>query len=390
MSYASAALGFTPITPVAHYSLLIIWSRLRCFNSIEFICPTAIATLKIFGDRAMKPLTPQDILKRYSKHQTGIDSPGSFYSPLETEVMMRANPPLKPEILTAIPAILTDKNQKPQLPATPKTPYQPIDTAFNLETALQPFHQAKIIGIDCETIGLDPYQAKIRLLQLAIPGHPAIVVDLWAIKPSELESLRLLLASPVLKVGHNLKFEWQMLTFAGLEPSKPFFDTYLAYRVLTAGLKRYLSLEAVRNSCYRKCHKTFALTLSTVKTFWLTNKPMLLRFIMHSNFIVSRWLILKQFLLSRRKFRSIAPRSRPSKGRFVPNPLNIFRRPFRRQYKLSSLITQISQFNRTWSPFTISSFSTAFNCDRNFSTRCPSIIRQQRIPLPVAPRVLFS
>jgi hypothetical protein len=26
--------------------------------------------------------------------------------------MMRANPPLKPEILTAIPTILTDKNQK--------------------------------------------------------------------------------------------------------------------------------------------------------------------------------------------------------------------------------------------------------------------------------------
>jgi hypothetical protein len=91
---------------------------LRYFNSSKFIFSVAIAELKIFADRAMEPLTPQDILKRYSKHQTGIDSPGSFYSPLETEVMMRANPPLKPEILTAIPTILTDKNHKLQLRAT--------------------------------------------------------------------------------------------------------------------------------------------------------------------------------------------------------------------------------------------------------------------------------
>jgi DNA polymerase-1 len=61
---------------------------------------------------------------------------------------------------------------------TLKNPYQLIDTAFNLEIALQPFQRAKIIGIDCETTGLDPYQAKIRLLQLAIPDHPVIIVDL--------------------------------------------------------------------------------------------------------------------------------------------------------------------------------------------------------------------
>jgi hypothetical protein len=96
---------------------------LRSFNLLKFIFPAAIAALKIFDHRVMERLTPQDILKRYSKHQTGIDSPGYFYSPLETEVMMRANPPLKPEILTAIPTIFTDKNQNSQLQATLKTPY---------------------------------------------------------------------------------------------------------------------------------------------------------------------------------------------------------------------------------------------------------------------------
>ncbi|WP_041622747.1 hypothetical protein [Oscillatoria nigro-viridis] len=88
----------------------------------------------------MKLLTPQDILKRYSKHRTAIDSPGSFYSALETKVMMRANPPVKPEISTAIPTFLTPNKLKiAQLQATLKTPYQLIDTAFNLATALQAF-----------------------------------------------------------------------------------------------------------------------------------------------------------------------------------------------------------------------------------------------------------
>jgi len=93
--------------------------------------------------------------------------------------MMRANPPLKPEILTAIPTILTDKNQKPQLQATLKTPYQPIDTAFNLETALQPFQQAKIIGIDCETTGLDPYSDRKSLVNELRIRSSSSSIECW-------------------------------------------------------------------------------------------------------------------------------------------------------------------------------------------------------------------
>jgi DNA polymerase-1 len=48
-----------------------------------------------------------------------------------------------------------------------------------------------------------------------------------------------------------------MLAFIGLEASKPFFDTYLAYRVLTAGLKRHLSLESVTENLLKvKLDKT--------------------------------------------------------------------------------------------------------------------------------------
>src|SRR4028119_1720016 len=126
-----------------------------------------------------------------------------------------------------------------------QTPYQLINKASELETALKPFQDASCFGLDCETAGgVDPYRALIRLVQLAIPDRPVAVIDLAAIAPADLDPLRSLLAGNALKVGHNLKFEWMMLTQAGLPPSRPFFDTYLAYRVLVAGLKRSFSLES--------------------------------------------------------------------------------------------------------------------------------------------------
>ena len=124
-------------------------------------------------------------------------------------------------------------------------PYQLISNKEQLKPALTPFQSAPLIGLDCETTGLDPYTNKIRLIQLAIPNHPVIMIDLAAIDAEHQGTLRSLLASNCLKVGHNLKFDWQFLNQAGLTPNPPFFDTYLAYRVLTAGLKKKLSLKAI-------------------------------------------------------------------------------------------------------------------------------------------------
>ncbi|MGK7875381.1 MAG: bifunctional 3'-5' exonuclease/DNA polymerase [Xenococcaceae cyanobacterium] len=148
---------------------------------------------------------------------------------------------------------LTSKNslkryRKPRTAKTSNTvttSYQLINRADELETTLAPLKDAKVIGLDCETTGLDPYTAKIRTIQLAIPNHPVVVIDLFAVADADLSPLRSLLASSAVKVGHNLKFEWLMLRMAELPFLPPFFDTYLGYRVLTAGLKQSLSLEAI-------------------------------------------------------------------------------------------------------------------------------------------------
>ncbi len=168
------------------------------------------------------------ILNRYAQNRPD-DRPDSFYSWRETKVLLK----VKQKQLNSRQANYLN------------TPYQLITKATQLEAALKPFQSASIIGLDCETTGLDPLQDKIRLVQLAIPEHPVIVIDLKNIEANALAPLQSILISNSLKIGHHLKFDWQFLSQMGLTLHPPFFDTYLAYRVLTAGLKKNSSLEAI-------------------------------------------------------------------------------------------------------------------------------------------------
>ncbi|CBZ52781.1 hypothetical protein NCLIV_025690 [Neospora caninum Liverpool] len=75
------------------------------------------------------------------------------------------------------------------------------------------------MGVDVETTGLDPYSARVRLLQLALPDFPTLLFDLFALPVSSpsLRAVRLLLASPrIRKVFHNGKFDLCFLAAAGL------------------------------------------------------------------------------------------------------------------------------------------------------------------------------
>jgi DNA polymerase I len=131
--------------------------------------------------------------------------------------------------------------------------YQLITSGKELKSALrwcnlsggESLEQSPIFGLDCETTGLDPHIHTIRLIQLAVPNQPVMLIDLPQIAPCDRHPLQQLLSSPVLKITHNGKFDWQFLAQAGLQPAPPFFDTQLAYRVLTAGLKTSLSLQTL-------------------------------------------------------------------------------------------------------------------------------------------------
>lgn len=142
-----------------------------------------------------------------------------------------------------------------------------------LKSVIKPLFHAEILALDCETTGLDPLTDTIRLIQIAAPNYPVVLIDLPAIsvrdsaehntksnqlhctRDARTETYRLLLkklfCNSAVKIAHNAKFEWQFLTQAGLQPSGYFFDTQLAYQVVNAGIKTSASLENVARKLLR-------------------------------------------------------------------------------------------------------------------------------------------
>jgi DNA polymerase I len=154
-------------------------------------------------------------------------------------------------------------NYSPKSPEYPK--YTVVKDVPTLKSVIKPLFKAKVLALDCETTGLDPLTDTIRLIQIAVPNYPVVIIDLPTIyKRNNMEQktgnkctnisrllLNKLLCNSALKIAHNAKFEWQFLTQAGLQIAGRFFDTQLAYQVLNAGIKTSASLENVARKLLR-------------------------------------------------------------------------------------------------------------------------------------------
>jgi hypothetical protein len=122
--------------------------------------------------------------------------------------------------------------------ACPPAAYRLITDATNLADALQAIGDCRVLGVDTETTGLDPLTDRLRLLQLAAPGWPVLVIDLWTIPEGARVPLQRLLTQPsTVKVFHNAKFDLQFLRQAGLPVQGLLGDTMLAAQLLDAGLQ---------------------------------------------------------------------------------------------------------------------------------------------------------
>src|SRR5918998_4875740 len=144
------------------------------------------------------------------------------------------------------------------------TDYRLIRSADELRAACEELARHPAVGFDCETTSLDPYDGRLRLVQLASPDG-VCVFDLFALAPDgradkleSLEPLRRLLAAPKpVKIAHNAKFDakWVRHTL-GVELHGDFdsragangasgeggtveraglFDTLLASQIISAG-----------------------------------------------------------------------------------------------------------------------------------------------------------
>jgi DNA polymerase I-like protein with 3'-5' exonuclease and polymerase domains len=137
--------------------------------------------------------------------------------------------------------------------------YRLIEDASEVAAACERLARHAELGFDTETTSLSPFDGRLRLVQLAAPGEPVYVFDLFALAPTgdsasapALEPLRRLLAAtrPV-KVAHNSKFDAKWVRHhLGVELCGDFdsraenkkevergglFDTLLASQLVSAG-----------------------------------------------------------------------------------------------------------------------------------------------------------
>jgi len=132
------------------------------------------------------------------------------------------------------------------------TNYQVIKTGEELRKAVEYLEKQTSLGLDTETTDLDPYNARLRLIQLAAPdGVHIIDVDAFAngdLSNNEaLNPARRLLAAPrPIKIAHNAKFDAKFIKHNLGVDLGGLFDTLLASQLISAGdIEGRHGLEAV-------------------------------------------------------------------------------------------------------------------------------------------------
>src|SRR5258708_9384386 len=121
------------------------------------------------------------------------------------------------------------------------TRYHVIRNEPDLRSAVAHLERQPVIGLDTETTDLDPYSARLRLIQLAAPDGVSIIdIDAFAgrdlSRGEEFASLRRLLAAPrPIKIAHNAKFDAKFIKHNLGVDLGGLFDTLLASQIISAG-----------------------------------------------------------------------------------------------------------------------------------------------------------
>ncbi|MDQ2855447.1 MAG: DNA polymerase [Acidobacteriota bacterium] len=121
------------------------------------------------------------------------------------------------------------------------TKYQVVKTEDQLREAVEHLGKHAVIGLDTETTDLDPYNSRLRLIQLAAPDGVRII-DLDAFGTADLANnealapLKRLLAAPrPIKIAHNAKFDAKFIKHNLGVDLGGLFDTLLASQLVSAG-----------------------------------------------------------------------------------------------------------------------------------------------------------
>lgn len=117
--------------------------------------------------------------------------------------------------------------------------YQVIKNADDLRKAIETLANQPVVGLDTETTDLDPFTARLRLIQLATPDR-VFIFDFDHFNngagSDALAPLRRLLEAPrPIKIAHNAKFDAKFIKHNLGVDLGGLFDTLLASQLVGAG-----------------------------------------------------------------------------------------------------------------------------------------------------------
>ncbi|OAA24476.1 DNA polymerase I [Kosmotoga sp. DU53] len=125
--------------------------------------------------------------------------------------------------------------------------YRPVSSQQELDNLFETLKKSDVISIDLETSSLDPHEAKIVGISVAIKDGEGFYIpvnhessDWQADEKQVLQRLKELLEDSGTKiVGQNLKFDYEILEKHGIEPVVPHFDTMIAAYLLNPDSRRF-------------------------------------------------------------------------------------------------------------------------------------------------------
>ena len=130
---------------------------------------------------------------------------------------------------------------------TPHT-YHLADTKELQDQLIQLLLQEKEVAFDTETTGLDSINTDLVGMSFSFKEH-----DAWFVPtPQDFETAKSIVQrfKPVLenktiiKIGHNIKFDWQVIRQYGVEIVAPFYDTMVAHYLIDANQRHKMDFLA--------------------------------------------------------------------------------------------------------------------------------------------------
>ena len=145
-----------------------------------------------------------------------------------------------PTHLSAVNQLKSARQSPPPEGTVPPTEFHLLTGEDDIAGVLDDYLKAEVLALDIETTGLDPLTDQIRLVQIAAPDLPVLIIDLFKCRAG-LSTLTPLLVNQSVKVIHQAKFELKFLLKNGVEIQGQIFDTMLAEQLLYAGIRGYSS-----------------------------------------------------------------------------------------------------------------------------------------------------